>query len=263
VKLGTTRAALVLTLLAGLAACSGESPGVGGTTTASGVSAEPAGASSAFGNPGGAKGAETTFSPFGDPNTAAPGGRKIIANPTAADIFAASPLPEMALGKADAPLTIVQYASMTCPHCRHFHKTTFPQLKKEFIDTGKIRYILREFPIGKQSGQATIALRCAPPEKYFALYGKLMEQQDAWVSQEVRIDPIFAVVKQVGVTRAQFDACLKDDALVASLNAIKERGRTLGIIGTPNYFVGTTLVKKELTIEDIRAAVAGGQIATR
>lgn len=262
-RLRPTRAAIVLALAAGLAACSGESPDVNATTTASGVSTETAGASSAFGDPAAAKPADSTFNPFGDPNAAGPGGRKIIANPSTADIFAPGPLPEMAVGRADAPLTIVQYASMTCPHCRHFHKTTYPQLKKEFIDTGKVRYILREFPIGKQSGQATIALRCAPPDKYFALYGKLMEQQDAWVSQEVRIDPIFAVAKQVGVTRAQLDACLKDDALVAKLNAIKERGRTLGIIGTPNYFVGTTLVKKELTIEDIRTAVAGGQIATR
>jgi protein-disulfide isomerase len=197
-----------------------------------------------------------TFNPFGESGGSAAGGRQVIANPTPADIFAPSQLPEMALGKANAPLTIVQYASMTCPHCRHFHKTTFPQLKKEFIDTGKVRYILREFPIGKQSGQATIALRCAPPDKYFTLYGKLMESQETWVSQEVRLDPIFAVAKQVGVTRAAFDACLADEKLVANLNAIKEHGRKLGIIGTPNYFVGTSLVKKELTIEDIRAAVA-------
>lgn len=206
---------------------------------------------------------DSAIDPFGDPAGREPGGRQVIANPTPADIFAPSPLPEMALGRPDAPLTIVQYASMTCPHCRHFHAKTYPLLKKEFIDTGKVRYILREFPIGKQSGQATIALRCAPPDKYFALYGKLMEQQDAWVSQEVRIDPIFAVAKQVGLSRAQFDACLANAKLAADLNAIKEHGRKLGIIGTPNYFVGDRLVKKELTIEDIRAAVAGGGLVAQ
>ena len=76
-------------------------------------------------------------------------------------------LPEMALGRADAPVTIVQYASMTCPYCRQFQRETFPVLKREYIDTGKVRYILREFPIGHQSGLATIALRCAPPEQVF------------------------------------------------------------------------------------------------
>ncbi len=211
---------------------------------------------SAFADPAsGAKPAETAINPFNDPSAAAPGGREIIANPTREDIFAPSPLPEMALGKATAPVTIVQYASMTCPHCRNFHKTTFPQFKKEYIDTGKVRYILREFPIGKQSGNATIALRCAPAEKYFTLYGKLMEQQDAWVSQEVRLEPIFKVAAQVGLKQAQFDACLKNDTLITSLNAVKERGRKLGIIGTPNFFVGTKLVKKELTIADIHELV--------
>ena len=76
-------------------------------------------------------------------------------------------LPEMALGRTDAPVTIVQYASMTCPYCRQFQRETFPVLKREYIDTGKVRYVLREFPIGKQSGLATIALRCAPPRQVF------------------------------------------------------------------------------------------------
>ena len=84
-------------------------------------------------------------------------------------------LPEMALGRKDAPVTIVQYASMTCPYCRQFQLETFPVLKREYIDTGKVRYVLRaEFPIGKQSGLATIALGAPPPDKYFALYDKLM-----------------------------------------------------------------------------------------
>ena len=108
-------------------------------------------------------------------------------------------LPEMALGRKDAPVTIVQYASMTCPYCRQFQIETFPVLKREYIDTGKVRYVLRaEFPIGKQSGLATIALRCAPPDKYFALYDKLMRQQATWVSQEVRPDPIFKVAAAGG-----------------------------------------------------------------
>ena len=171
------------------------------------------------------------------------------------------PLPEMAQGRADAPVTIVQYASLTCPHCRHFHETTYPQLKREFIDTGKVRYILREFPIGKQSGNATIALRCAPPAKYFELYGKFMTQQSAWVSQEVRLEPIFAIAKQVGMTHPQFDACLQNQAMIENLKTIKDRGRTLGIIGTPNFFAQGKLIKSELTIEDIRALVANPSAA--
>ena len=112
-----------------------------------------------------------------------------------------------------------------------------------------------EFPIGKQSGLATVALRCAPPAKYFALYDKLMREQATWVSQEVRPDPIFKVAAQVGMTRAQFDSCRENRAMISQLNWIKERGRTLGVIGTPNFFVQGKLVKSVLGMDDIRAMV--------
>jgi protein-disulfide isomerase len=200
-------------------------------------------------------GGEERFNPLADPNDKPAGGREVIENPTLADVMAPSPLPEMSFGRPDAPVTIIEYASMTCPHCRNFHMTTYPKFKKEYVDTGKVRYILREFPIGKASGAATIALRCAPPDKYLTLFGKFMEQQPAWVSQEVRLDAIFSVAAQVGMTRQQFDACRENQAMIDGLQWVKDRGRTLGVIGTPNFFVGNKLVKKELSIEDIRAMV--------
>ncbi|KWT69850.1 Periplasmic thiol:disulfide interchange protein DsbA [Hyphomicrobium sulfonivorans] len=195
------------------------------------------------------------FHPFADPTAKPSGGREVIKDPTIEDVMLTGSLPEMSIGRADAPVTIVEYASLTCQHCRHFHLNTFPQLKREYIDTGKVRLILREFPIGKTSGNATIALRCAPPDKYLALHGKFLEQQSSWVSQEVRLDPIFKVAAQVGMTRDQFDACLKNQAMINGLKWVKDRGRKLGVIGTPNFFVGNRLVKKELTMEDIRAMV--------
>ena len=196
--------------------------------------------------------------PFGDPSEAAVGGREVIENPTVADVMAPSPLPEMSWGRPDAPVTIVQYASLTCPHCRNFHKVTYPQLKKRYIDTGKVRYILREFPIGKQSGTATVALRCASPDKYLELYGKFMEQQAHWVSQEVRRDPIFDIAQQVGMKRAQFDACYENQGMIENLKWVKDRGRKLGIIGTPNFFIGNKLIKKELSIDEIADYVERG-----
>ena len=243
-------------LAAIVAACSGTAPPIGGQIPVSGVSTDQTATGAAFADASAAKPAEGSFNPFADQTATAPGGREVIANPAVAEIMQPGPLPEMAQGRTDAPVTIVQYASLTCPHCRHFHETTYPQLKRDFIDTGKVRYVLREFPIGKTSGNATIALRCAAPEKYFDLYGKFMTQQASWVSMEVRLDPIFAVAKQVGMTRQQFDACLQNQAMIDGLKQIKERGRKLGIIGTPNFFAQGKLIKSELTIEDIRKLVA-------
>jgi protein-disulfide isomerase len=213
------------------------------------------GAGSAYPSTEGTSSDGERFNPLADPNDRPTGGREVIENPTMADVMAPSPLPEMSFGRADAPVTIIEYASLTCPHCRNFHLKTYPQFKKEYVDTGKVRYILREFPIGKASGAATIALRCASPDKYLILFGKFMEQQPSWVSQEVRLDPIFNVAAQVGMSRQQFDACRENQAMIDGLKWVKDRGRKLGVVGTPNFFVGDKLVKKELSIEDIRAMV--------
>ena len=199
------------------------------------------------------------FNPFSQKSETAQAAREVIANPTIAEVMEPGPLGEMSWGRADAPVTLIQYASLTCRYCRRFHADTFPQLKKEFIDTGKVRYILREFPIGKASGTATIALRCAPADKYLALYGKFMEQQGAWVAQEVRSDQILKVASQVGVTGEQFNACLKDQDMINKLAQIKDRGRKLGIIGTPNYFLNGKLVKAEIGLGDIRIATMAAE----
>jgi len=248
----TFPAFLLLTVLAG---CSGEGLTLAGKSPAA-ASATPAVMTADAG---------PAFNPFSDAPASSVGQREVIRNPTLEDILKPGELPEMALGRKDAPVTIVQFASMTCPICRRFHAETFPALKREYIDTDKVRYILRaEFPIGKQSGLATIALRCAPPEKYFVLYEKLMAQQASWVSQEVRPDPIFQVAAQVGMTRAQFDSCRENRGMIAAINGIKERGRTLGIIGTPNFFINGKLVKSFVSIADIRAMVdpvLTGQVA--
>jgi protein-disulfide isomerase len=235
-------------VLAALAGCTGEGPTLGNlgpgepaTTAALQTGTTPD---------------APAYNPFSDqPASAAAGRREVIANPSVADIMQPGELPEMGLGRADAPVTIIKYASMTCPYCRQFQRETFPVLKREYIDTGKVRFIIREFPIGHQSGLATIALRCAPADKYFVLYDKLMAQQPSWVSQEVRPDPVFKVAAQVGMTRAQFDSCRQNRGMIQALNRVKERGRTLGVIGTPNFFVDGKLVKSVIGIKEIREMV--------
>ena len=181
--------------------------------------------------------------------------REVIEKPTRDEVMKAGSLPEFSLGREDAPVTIVKYMSLTCPYCWRFQAETFPVLKREYIDTGKVRLVLREFPIGKASGTATIALRCAPMSRYLELYGKLLAQQPAWVAQEVRHDAIARVAAQVGVTREQYDTCVKDARLIDELKRVKDRGRQLGIIGTPNFFIEDRLVKKVVGMKELRELI--------
>src|SRR6478736_5031450 len=97
-------------------------------------------------------------------------------------------LGDRVLGRTDAPVTIVEYASATCPHCAAFHKDVFPQLKSEFIDTGKVRFIFREFPFDDLALAAFMLARCAPPDKYFPMIDVLFEQQKVWASKEARTE---------------------------------------------------------------------------
>lgn len=238
-----TLAWLTLGLALGLGACS-TSTGLSVLTNADGDAQTPD---------------KAGFNPFTQASETAQSAREVIQKPTVADVMEPGPLPEMSWGRSDAPVTLVQYASLTCKYCRHFHMETYPQFKREFIDTGKVRYIIREFPIGKSSGTATIALRCAPPEKYLDLYGKFLEQQGAWVSQEVRTDQILKVAAQVGVTGDQFTACLNNKDMITKLNQIKDRGRKLGVIGTPNFFLNGRLIKAEISLGNIRLATMASE----
>ena len=195
------------------------------------------------------------FNPFSTELETAQAAREVMVNPTLAEVLQAGDLAEISVGSPAAPVVLVKYMSLTCPHCKRFHADVWPELKRTYVDTGKVRFILREFPIGKASGTATIALRCAPADKHMALYGKFLEQQGSWVAQEVRSDQIIKVAQQVGLTGEQFSACVRDPGLSTRLNWVKERGRKLGIIGTPNFFLDNKLIKSTLGWPELRGLI--------
>jgi len=247
-RVGLAVVAMVFAL--GIASCSSDQ-----LLQANSLTVEPAKATGGAYATGETRSEEPPFNPFRDRSSEDYGGREVISQPTIDDVMKVGKLPEMSLGRADAPVRVVKYASLTCPHCRRFRLKVFPTFKREYIDTGKVRFIIREFPIGRSSGNATIALRCVSASKYFTLYDKFLRQQARWVAQEVRLDKIHAVAAQVGLSRSQFDACLKNQDLIQGLKWVKDRGRTLGIIGTPNFFIQNKLVKKVLNIEDLRLLI--------
>ena len=175
-------------------------------------------------------------------------------SPKLEDLMKPGPLGEKSIGSDSAAVTIIEYASLTCPYCRAFHQQTWPILKRDYIDKGKVKFILREFPIGHASGAATIAMRCLGQNnsaRFFELYHKFITQQNKWVSLEVRRDKIFSVATQTGISRKDFDTCYENKEILEGLKWVKQRARDLGVSGTPTFFVNGKKARSVLTIDEI------------
>lgn len=148
--------------------------------------------------------------------------------------------PDLVLGPDNAKVTIVEYASMTCGHCKHFHDVTFPEIKKKYIDTGKVRFIFREFPLDPRAFAASMLARCAgSTEKSMALIDVLFDQQEQWAFVKENPTPkLFKIAKQAGFTQESFDKCLTDQKLLDQLTAVHTRAAdTFGVNATPSFFI--------------------------
>jgi protein-disulfide isomerase len=152
-------------------------------------------------------------------------------------------LPEMSMGKVDAPVTIIEYASLSCPHCAAFEKDVFPTLKSEYIDTGKVHYIMREFPHNEQGLAGAVIARCLDPSRYFAFTELLFSKQSDWAFKDDAIPPLKQIAKQAGLSDSEFDKCIDDEALQKKILAIREQGEKMGVTGIPTFFVNGKLAK--------------------
>jgi protein-disulfide isomerase len=159
------------------------------------------------------------------------------------------------LGPADAKVTIVEYASATCPHCATFHTTTLQEVKKEFIDTGKVRFISREFPLDDLALAAFMIARCVPDDKYFPMLDTIYETQKTWAGQNARAE-LLKMAKLAGLSEADFDKCLKDEALAKGILAIREDGaKKYGVDATPTLYINGKKMEGERDIEAFRKAI--------
>ena len=148
-------------------------------------------------------------------------------------------LADMVLGPADAKVTIVEYASMTCGHCAAFHKNVFPELKKKYIEPGKARFIMREFPLDNLAAAAAMLARCVGGEKSYPLVETLFATQADWAYvQGNPVPKLFEIAKQAGFTQESFEKCLTDQKLLDQVNAQRARAADqFGISATPSFFI--------------------------
>ncbi len=136
---------------------------------------------------------------------------KKVEEPKLFDIYAATT--ERTLGDADAPITIIEYASMTCPHCAKFHSETFADVKKEYIDTGKVYWVFREFPLDKLALKSSMMARCVPPSMFFNLIEVLFVNQSRWIEADEPMKALEKTGRLAGMTPALFEECTKNTEL--------------------------------------------------
>ena len=178
---------------------------------------------------------------------------------TVEELMRPGPLPDLVEGKADAPVTIIEYASMTCPHCANFHKTTYAALKTKYIDTGKVRFIFREFPLDELAVAASMLARCAGKDdgaRAMALIDVLFASQDKWATRNP-VPQLQQIGKQAGITEKAFDECMKDQKLYDNILAMRERGsKEYKVESTPTLFVNGKMVKGGVSIEELEKLMA-------
>ena len=171
----------------------------------------------------------------------------------AADVAKPVSLPDMSLGPANATVTITEYASMTCPHCAAFNETVFPKIKSEYIDSGKVRYVFREFPLDIKAAAGSMLSRCIAKDdapKYFAVTDMLFRQQNDWVIKNTT-ETLIRIGKQAGLSQQAVEDCLKDQALLDKIAADQKfAAEVLKVNSTPTFFINGEMVKGETSFEE-------------
>ncbi len=158
------------------------------------------------------------------------------------------------LGSMTAPVTVIEYASLTCPHCADFSVKTFPELKKRYIDTGKVRFIFREFPLDPLAGAGFMLARCAGKDKFMDVVETLFAKQHDWVVKEP-VQPLENLVKPYGFTDDSFKACLHNQQVLAEMQAVAMRGMVFGVHATPTFFVNGKELIGDQPIESMAQAI--------
>ncbi|MEJ2228540.1 MAG: DsbA family protein [Alphaproteobacteria bacterium] len=187
--------------------------------------------------------------------TAAPAARN--ADIPVVELMKPGELPDKFLGNADAPITIVEYSSMTCPHCATFHDEVFPELKKKYIDTGKARYVLRDFPLDNIAAAAFMLARCVDDSRHYDMIKILYAHQNDWAFNKSPIEDLKRFSKQAGFTDEMFNKCLSDTKLLKSMENDREHAnKEFAIHSTPTFFVNGKRLKGGHTLKEFEELIS-------
>lgn len=172
------------------------------------------------------------------------------------EVLKPGPMQEMAMGDPNAPVQIVEYMSMTCPHCADFHNDTFKKIVADYVDTGKVYFVVREFPFDPRATAAIMLARCAPEDKFFPMIDVLMQQQAQWARAQDAASALFDISKLAGFTQESFEACLTNQSLVDDVNAVRKKAaEEFGVNSTPTFLINGKRYPGNMSVETMSALI--------
>jgi len=173
------------------------------------------------------------------------------------DAMGVDPKNDNIIGDINAPITVIEYASMTCSHCANFHQLTYPELKKKYIDTGKVRLVFREFPLDRIAFAAAALARCAGEKKFFPFVDMLFRTQDKWAKGPGSPAPrLFKMAKQAGFDEKSFNACMRNKDVSDRIEKVMSTGREKHqVSSTPTLFVNGKKVEGGNSLADLEKAM--------
>jgi protein-disulfide isomerase len=197
---------------------------------------------------------------FARPNAAALDATAASAAPVVAGgaLMQPGPLGDMSLGDPKAPNVVIEYASMTCPHCARFHNEVYRPFKTKYIDSGKVYFIFRDYPLDPLAKAAIVLAHCAPKERFFPLVDLMFDHQDDWAFVNDPAAALLNLVKQAGFTQDSFNACLTNQQLADGVQAVQDRAsKEFGVGSTPTFFVNGKKLTGEQTLETFDKELGG------
>jgi protein-disulfide isomerase len=184
------------------------------------------------------------------PPAAGPPPIAVAATPDKTALLAVQP-GDHVLGDPKAPITMIEYASFTCPHCAHFHTQILPEIKKKWIDTGKVKLIYRDFPLDQVAAKAAQIAECAGNDRYFGVIDLIFRGQQQWATGQDPIAELSKPLRIAGLGENEIKACLANEAKANEVIADYRGGETLGVNSTPTLFINGQLYKGPRSVEDL------------
>ncbi|MBT4935101.1 MAG: DsbA family protein [Rhodospirillaceae bacterium] len=165
----------------------------------------------------------------------------------------AEAMAEKSIGRADAPVTMIEYSSLTCPHCASFHKDALPSIKRDFVDTGKVRIVFWDFPLGNLAMAAAMVARCSGQKNYIPMIDAFFQSQETWARSNTPFDAIAGIARLSGMGVDDLENCLDNQDLLNALQAkAQEASQVLGVESTPTFFIEGVKVPGNLPYEDFK-----------